>query len=639
MTPKQLNANFFIIVAPLISLLSFSGLCGDQGYSARFYPKELKGATADDLPNIVFLISEDNSKHFMDLFDPSGVETPFIHSMAKQGITFTHAFSNSPVCSVARSTLITGTLATRTGMHLHRKIAMAPMPEGLEMFPAYLRKAGYYTTNNAKKDYNAVEGEGVWDASSNQASWRDRPADNQPFFHQETFTGSHESRLHFEASLMGDYQPQDKPEQVQVFPFYPDTPIFRFTMAYHRDKIREIDQWVGRSLKKLEEDGLLENTFVFYFGDHGGVLPGSKGYLFETGLHVPLVVRVPENFRHLVDMEPGQRQDGFVSFIDFGPTALALAGLDVPKQMDGRPFLGKMVNAGEVSARDETIGHADRFDEKYELVRSLRKGKYKYIRSYQPFYPDGLHNNYRYKMLAFAEWKQLFEANKLDSLQSRFFLKKPVEMLFDLENDPLETINLAGSSDQQTVLVSLRERLHEVLLEKNDLGFLPESVLVNEAISDPVQYGKGYKNQLEKLLKINDLAIRPFEQSRDDLLMFLEKGNRLEKYWAITVASAFGHDAAVLSSAIVPLTKEKDKMVALRAIEFLGIIEKENPIPELTSLINGTEDPVEALLALNSLVFFKDHSRYGSTLEAVRVNPQAVNDEVKRRLDYLNDNW
>jgi len=422
-------------------------------------------------------------------------------------------------------------------MHLHRKIALAPMPDGLEMFPAYLRDAGYYTTNNAKKDYNAVEGEGVWDASSNQASWRDRPDNNQPFFHQESFAESHESRLHFEAELMWDYQPQDQPDQVQVFPFYPDTPIFRFTTAYHRDKIREIDQWVGQSLQKLEEDGLLENTFVFYFGDHGGVLPGSKGYLYETGLHVPLVVRVPQNFKHLVDMEHGQQQDGFVSFIDFGPTALALAGIDVPPQMDGHPFLGKTVDANEVAARDEAFGHADRFDEKYELVRSLRKGKYKYIRNYQPFYPDGLQNNYRYKMLAFSEWRQLFEADKLDSLESRFFLKKPVEMLFDLENDPLETNNLAGEADQQVVLISLRKRLNEVILEKNDLGFLPESVFVNDAISNPVQYGKGYKTQLEKLLKINDLATCPFEQSRDELLLFLEAGNSLEKYWAITVLS------------------------------------------------------------------------------------------------------
>ncbi|WP_209328849.1 sulfatase family protein [Lunatimonas salinarum] len=591
------------------------------------------------VPNIVFLISEDNSKHYMDLFDSSGVQVPAIRAMAAHGITFMHAFSNAPVCSVARSTLITGALATRTGMHLHRKIKLAPMPEGLEMFPAYLRKAGYYTTNNAKKDYNAVEAPDVWDSSSNQASWRDRPSGDQPFFHQETFMESHESRLHFERELLGTYQPLDSPESVFLPPYYPDTPIFRFTMAYHRDKIREIDQWVGETLRKLEADGQLENTFVFYFGDHGGVLPGSKGYLYETGLHVPLVVRIPQNFRHLVDALPGSVQKGFVSFIDFAPTVLSLAGLEIPSQMDGKAFLGPGIRSSEVAARDEALGYADRFDEKYDMVRSLRKGKYKYIRSFQPFYPDALHNNYRYQMLAYAEWRKLYTERGLDSLQGQFFSAKPMEMLFDLEEDPLETNNLAQRSDFQYIVQDLRNRLHEMLLEKNDLGFLPENYLVKAALNDPVSYGKRFHPVLGKLLEINNLGTRPFTEAEASLRRFLEYGTELEQYWATTVASGFGAEASALVPLISKLRHSEDNAVSLRAIEFLGIAAGINPVDSLVELINHTVDPVEGLMALNSLVYFLDHTCFTGMLDTAKLKPKVMNDEVKRRIAYLNGTW
>ena len=208
------------------------------------------------------------------------------------------------------------------------------------MFPAYLRQAGYYTTNKSKKDYNAVEGEGVWDKSSRRASWRNRPSTSTPFFHKESFPVSHESRLHFKRSVMQSEETETSPDDVALAPYHPDTPTFRYTYARYHDQMGQIDEIVGNMVSDLEEDGLLEDTFIFYFGDHGGVLPRSKGYVYESGLHVPLVVRIPDNWKHLVKFKRGSRTRAFVSFIDFGPTLLHLAGLDVPKQVDGRPFLG-----------------------------------------------------------------------------------------------------------------------------------------------------------------------------------------------------------------------------------------------------------------------------------------------------------
>ena len=215
----------------------------------------------------------------------------------------------------------------------HRRSVMVPMPEGVRMFPEYLRKAGYYTANNHKTDYNAIPGKGVWNESSKKASWRKR-AEGQPFFYMQSFPVSHEGSLHFSPQAMNAGKTITDPDQVFVHPYHPDTPTFRYTHARYHDRIVEADRQVGGVVAQLEKDGLLEDTFIFYFGDHGGVLPRGKGYAYETGLHVPLVVRVPENWKHLVDARPGSRVKGFVSFIDFGPTVLNLAGVRIPEGID-----------------------------------------------------------------------------------------------------------------------------------------------------------------------------------------------------------------------------------------------------------------------------------------------------------------
>ena len=190
------------------------------------------------------------------------------------------------------------------------------------------------------------------------------------------------------------------------------------------------------------------------------------------------MVRIPKNFAHLADHQRGTRTDGFVSFIDFGPTVLNLAGLQPHKLTDGRAFLGKNVSAKALTARDEVFGYADRFDEKYDLVRTLRKGKYTYIRNFQGFYPDALQNNYRYKMLAFTEWRELANAGKLNEAQIQFHRRRPAQQLFDVEADPHEVNNLANDPEYTKVLADLRSRMQKKLREVNDLSFYPESFMV-----------------------------------------------------------------------------------------------------------------------------------------------------------------
>jgi len=592
--------------------------------------------TAADRPNFVWIVSEDNSIHYLRHFFPGGAGAPAIESLAAHGLTFDHAFSNAPVCSVARTTLATCCYGPRIGTQFHRRYQLAPMPEGLNMFQAYLRRSGYYTTNNSKKDYNAIEGDGVWDESSRTASWRNRPDKAQPFFHMQSHPVSHESSLHFSRENYENQKTAADPQAVPLADCYPDTRLFRYTHARYLDRMADVDRIVADTVSQLEEDGLLEDTFVFYFGDHGGVLPASKGYLFDRGLHVPLVIRIPQNFRNLVDASLGERIKGSVSFIDFGPTVLHLAGITPPSQVDGRPFLGTGVHRQELNSRDESFGYADRFDEKYDLVRSLHKGKFHYLRCYQPYLPDGLQNNYRYKNLAYTEWRDLWKAGKLSGPALSFYEAKPVEQLYDLETDPYETRNLAGDPKFAKTLVDLRDRLQRIVKQLPDLSFYPESFLVKNAMSNPVVFGQEHRRHIERLVDIADLALLPYDEARSEIRAALRSPDPMQRYWGAMVCSAFGQEALELVSQVEPLAADTHPIVRLRALEFLGIIGRRNPQPELAEIVNTCDDPVLATEVLNSIVFFRDFYDGKYPIQRSDLHPVCEGADIDVRLNYIN---
>ncbi len=590
---------------------------------------------AENKPNVVWIVSEDNSIHYLKHFFPGGAAAPAIEKLAAHGLTFDHAFSNGAVCSVARTTLATACYGSRIGTQYHRRYSMAPMPDGLRMFPAYLRDAGYYTTNNSKTDYNATPGDAVWDDSSGQASWRNRSDKSQPFFHMASHSESHEGRLHFSREAFENEKTQHDPAGVQLADYFPDTPLFRYTHARYLDCMSTIDDIVADTVARLEADGLLEDTFIFYFGDHGGVLPRGKGYIYESGLHVPLVVRVPENFKHLVDRKLGSRIDGHVEFVDFGPTVLQLAGVDIPEQVDGRPFLGAGISAAEVDARDQSFGYADRFDEKYEFIRSLRKGRFQYIRHYQPWLPDGLQNNYRYKMLAFAEWRELFNAGKLSDPQAQFFHAKPIELLFDCEADPHQVKNLAADPAHARTLVDLRERLTAKLKALPDLSFYPESEMLSSAMDNPVAFGQQHRAQIAALIDTANLALQPFTDARPAIEKALASDQPMQRYWATMTCSAFGKAAAELTAQVEPLLSDDSEMVRVRAAEFLGMLGKIDPQTELRKIINTTTNPVVATEALNSVVYFQDCADPAYPIEVASLKPGVEGGDIDDRLNYL----
>ncbi|MEX1040700.1 MAG: sulfatase-like hydrolase/transferase [Pirellulaceae bacterium] len=588
-------------------------------------------------PNFLWVMSEDNSQHYLRSFDPHGAETPQIERLATEGLRFRHAFSNSPVCSVARTTLITSCFAPRIGTQYHRKAHVVPLPDGLKMFPAYLREAGYYTTNNVKTDYNAVASAGTWDDSSRRATWRNRKL-GQPFFHQQTFTTTHESSLHFTAEQMKNNPTETDQASVFVPPYLPQTDLARYTVAFYHDRIRRMDRQVGQLVSQLEEDGLLETTFIFYFGDHGGVLPGSKGYAREAGLHVPLVVRVPEKFRDKIDAPAGMVVDGFVSFIDFGPTLLHLAGIDVQDEVDGKPFLGEGITLAEVNQRDEAFGYADRFDEKYDLVRTLRKGRYHYIRSFQPFNFDGLQNNYRYNMLLYRQWREMFEAGELNALQSEFFQPRAGEALYDIEADPHETKNLAGDPEYQETLLALRENLTAKLKELPDLSFFPESFLIEGPFENPTAFGQEQQKRIGKLIETANLAVLPWEEAEEKITAALEDNDPWVRYWGVIAASAIGSQAKPLTERINALAEEdSERLVRVRAAEFLGLTQSGDPAAILRKALREAETATEANLILNTVVLLRDGKPgYEIPFSAEDVaGVQGGREELNRRIKYL----
>jgi arylsulfatase A-like enzyme len=561
-------------------------------------------------PNIVWLISEDNSVHYSKLYFETGAEMPNIEKLADAGVLFNHAFSGAPVCSVARSTLATGSYPSRLAMQFHRGRKRVVLPSDVTPIFELMHDAGYYTSYRTKHDFNFQADMSKWDEDGD---WRGR-AEGQPFFHKHQLPITHESRLH--AANKGG---TEKPEF--VMPRHPNTPLFRQAQRAYLDLNEKMDGQVGELVEKLRAEGVLEDTFIFYFGDHGGVLPGSKGYLYETGLHVPFVVRIPENFQHLVDLEPGTRSDGFIEFIDVGPTTLHLAGLPVPTGMDGQPFMGPGVTQKDLESRDEVIGVADRFDEKYDLARSLRKGNLKYIRNYTPFNFHGMSNIYRYKMASFGEWRDLHAAGQLTELQDRFFTTRPAEELYDVAKDPYETVNLADDPAYADALIGLRSRLIKRLKAMPDLGFVPERDIVEQAVTAPVAFGRENCERIAQLIDTANLPLVSFVEASDSIQDALTSEDPVQRYWGLIACSVFQKEAAAFAgSAKKMAAADADLLVRARAAQFLALIEEQNPQSVLLDALSKSESMMETTQILNIITMLQD----GAMGYTFQIDPERI---------------
>jgi len=421
-------------------------------------------------PNILWITCEDMSPN-LGCYGDQYARTPNLDRLAARGVRYTHAFSHAGVCAPSRSGLITGMYPTSLGSH-HMRCA-ATLPEFVKCFPEYLREAGYFCTNQSKTDYNFPTPPEAWDVPGGaKAHWRNgKPG--QPFFSVFNLTITHESRIRAKYEKL-----EHEPDAAVLPAWLPDTPLVRRDWARYHDLITQMDAQAGELLQQLEEDGLADETIVFFFSDHGVGLPRAKQWIYDAGTRVPLIIAFPEKYRHLAPAPPGSVVDRLVGFIDIGPSVLSLVGLEIPQHVQGVPFLG--LKAGE--PRKCLYGIRDRMDERYDMCRTVRDRRYKYHRHYFPCRPFAPWLDYMEKLATMQEWRRLDAEGSLSGAPAFFMQKsKPVEELYDIQADPDEQVNLAHLPEHRATLERMRAAHFAWARETLDVGVLPEQDMRDRA--------------------------------------------------------------------------------------------------------------------------------------------------------------
>lgn len=494
------------------------------------FPAALPAAIAQaERPNILWLTSEDHGPH-LGCYGDAYATTPHVDALAAKGLRYLRCWSNAPVCAPARTTLITGLYPTSCGGEHMR--SMVAYPRGQKMYPQLLREAGYYCTNNAKEDYNVAKPRGAsngsaWNESSKKAHWRNRSA-GMPFFAVFNSEKSHESKIR-----VRPHQQVHDPAKVRVPAYHPDTPEVRQDWAQYYDAVSEADADAGQRLEELQQAGLAEETIVFYFADHGSGMPRNKRWPYNSGLHVPLVVYIPEKFRDLrpPEYQPGGTSDRLVSFVDFAPTLLSLAGITPPDWMQGHAFLGKHIEPPQPFI----YGFRGRMDERYDLVRSVTDGRYVYVRQYMPHLIYGQHIEYMFQTPTTRVWKKLHDEGKLTPQQDAFWNVKPPEELYDLKADPDEVRNLADSPKHQEIKARLRTAQQELAAKIRDVGFVPEGErLTRSAGGSPYDFGHDeQKYTFERVFATAELASLLDPAALPALKEAMADSESAVRYWAV----------------------------------------------------------------------------------------------------------
>ena len=487
-------------------------------------------------PNILWLVSEDNNIDWVGCYGNPYAETPNIDALAADGFRYTHCYANAPVCAAQRSTWITGMYSISTGTHPMR--SRNPIPHDLiRYYPDYLKEAGYYVSNGHKTDYNigGREDDECWDSKDKLdggqpiVEW-DALTQNQPFFKIVNFPESHESRS------FGDIEHTlHHPDSTRLHKYHPDIPDIRKNYAKYHDAVKRMDAQVGEVLAKLEELGLSENTIVIYNSDHGGVLTRSKRFLFASGIHCPLIVRIPERYQSMYPAnEPGSTVDRIVSFVDMPKTYLSLAQAEVPEYMQGSVFLGP-----EKEVEPEYhFAFRGRMDERNEGARAVYDKEFVYIRNYMPYVPWLQHLNYLWNQKATVAWEGYVKEGKGNTLQSKFFYPKGYsEEFYSLEEDWDNTNNLIDDPRYAEKIAGMRSALRSWQLEIHDAGLLPESEMVKRAADNNVTIYEMVRDpelyNLPGLLDAADLALSEDPAKLDLLRSLLEDEDDGIRYWAM----------------------------------------------------------------------------------------------------------
>ena len=588
MEASNLGRRDFLKAAGLFaSAFSFSG-CTNPHSSAE------SGKPPTDRPNILWITCEDINPYLGCYGDPCAI-TPNLDKLAARAVRYTRAFATAPVCAPSRSCLITGVYATSLGsQHLRSDVKL---PERIKSFPEYLRAAGYYCSNNYKEDYNFTA-PNAWNESSSEAHWRKR-SPGQPFFSVFNFTSTHQGQINgsdkeFFAKYRSKLEPHERhdPARITLPPYYPDTPFVRDIWARYYDLITFMDKQAGDLLGRLEADGLAGSTIVFFFADHGLGLPRFKRTLYDSGLHVPLIVRFPRKYRHLAPASAGRSTDRLVSFVDFAPTVLGLVGLPVPRYMQGSAFLGPEPGR----PRQYIFGAASRVDEVYEMSRSVRDKRYNYIRNYMPHLPCIQPSEYPDRAEIMKELRRVAAAGGLTGPQKSWWQPaKPVQELYDTQTDPHEINNLADAPEHSRILQRLRKVLRQWMIETRDTGLLPEAEMhIRSEGSTPYETAqKPDRYPIQRILAAADLVGKG-PANVPELIGLLADSDGAVRYWAALGLAALEKEAAPATEALEESLKDEHpdvRFVAAATLSKLGACEK-----ALFVLAEGLEDPRETVV-------------------------------------------
>jgi arylsulfatase A-like enzyme len=559
-------------------------------------------AHAAERPNILWLTSEDHGPH-MGCYGDTYATTPNVDALAAKSLRYAKCWSNAPVCAPARTTLISGLYPPSTGGEHMR--SMVPFPAGMKMYPQHLREAGYYVTNNAKEDYNLSKPGEVWHESSKKSHWKNRAA-GQPFFAIFNSEKSHESKIRAKP-----HTAVHDPAKVRVPAYHPDTSEVRKDWAQYYDGVSAADADAGERLRELEAAGLVEDTIVFYYADHGSGMPRNKRWPYNSGLHVPLVVFIPEKFKELrpPDYKSGGVSDRLVSFVDFAPTVLSLAGIEPPKTMQGFAFLGKF----QAPPQPFLYGFRGRMDERLDGVRSVTDGRFVYVRNFRPDKIYGQYLNYMWQTPTTGVWERMYKEGKLNAAQSIFWKTKPAEELYDLTTDRDEVQNLAAASEHRATLDKMRAALRSHEVRIRDVGLMPEGEMHRRSAgTTPYDLAHDPKFPFARIYEVAELASSLRSEDTPALTAALADADSAVRYWGVLGLSMRGADA--VKGAHAELTNclaDASPDVRIAAAEALGRYgapaDLERVLPLLAQAADASKtDVLTAMAALNALTALGD---------------------------------
>lgn len=568
-------------------------------------------------PNILWVTFEDTSSYEFGCYGNKDVHTPNADSLAAQGIQFMNAWSVAPQSSPARSSLITGCYAPTYGMDVHPVSYDTPVDI---FFPQRLREAGYYCTNNSKTHYNSTNNnKACWDECTKTASYNSpKRGKDQPFFAVFNTVTSHMGRIRtFHTDGRRDYTKEGIYTELLTLPSYvPDLPEVRSDYAGHLEAVQDVDTWLGFFLKDLKDKGLDDNTIIFFFSDHGGCVPRGKGYLYESGLKVPLIAYFPEKWKHLANGKSG-KDNSLVNFTDLGPTVLSLAGVKPTKNMQGKAIFGEYASKEE---RKVQFAFAANQLHHFMPVRAVTDGHIKYMRSYIPYRQFALRNYYQWGMPSNKAWDKLVLGNHNTNPDwALTFDAHPAEMLFDLDKDPGELHDLSSSPEYAEVLAKMRNELSNHIRNTHDLGFFLPTSRTGHVLYDVVRKEKYPMEELYKLVEaagIGDIASLPlFEKA-------IASSHRDMRFWGAVGYAELAHKKQISQcpQALADLLKDEDPYVASEAAYAVAYLGK--PQEGIARLINPAKE--------------EDRKIGYSSLECISLDP-TMRDYIRQFLPQLKE--